>query len=203
MRLGLLGPADDDQKQLENAARWLAEEQRADRVVYLGSDRRLDVVVSAWAERLVGHRADDFSIMARATDHCLHGSVEEIDDFLSREQERTKLKMFESLPGESTRSVDLIAGKVAVMLYDKAQLEEEDILPATLLIYGKSRRPMIKAIGRRWFLSPGSFPHHGLMMIDDGDEKLRASTFDSNFELVEKQELATSRALRMRATGEN
>jgi hypothetical protein len=203
MKLGLLGPAPDHQDELERAARWLVEEQGADRVVYLGSDRMLNQVVSAWAERLVGPRADDFSVMTRATEHCLKGTPSEIDSFLNREVERSKLRIFESLQGESTRSVDLIGGKVAVMLYDKAKLEEEDILPATLLIFGKSRRPMMKVIGRRWFLSPGAFPHNGVMVIEDADEKLRASTFGAHFEELESQELASPRALKMRVTGES
>lgn len=202
MRLGLLGPAPDHQEALASAARFLWREQGADRVVYLGSDRILDAVVGVWARELVGPRADDFSVMARATEQCINAEPQEIDAFLGREKERTKLRVFESLPGETTRSVDLIGGKVAVMLYDKAYLEEDDILPATLLIYGKSRRPLIKLVGRRWFLSPGSFPHHGVMMIDDADERLQATTFDREFKQSESQLLTAPRALRMRATGD-
>lgn len=202
MRLGLLGPAPDQMEALARAARFLWQDQGADRVVYLGSDRILDAVVGAWAKELVGPRADDFSVIARATEQCINAEPQEIDAFLERENERTKLRVFESLPGETTRSVDLIGGKVAVMLYDKAYLEEDDILPATLLIYGKSRRPLIKLIGRRWFLSPGSFPHHGVMMIDDADERLQAIAFDRDFKESESQYLTAPRALRMRATGD-
>ena len=109
--------------------------------------------------------------------------------------------MYESLPGETTRSVELVGGKVAVMLYDKANLEEEDILPATLLIFGKSREPLIKQVGRRWFLSPGSFPLHGRMLIDDAGEHLRAFTYDSKMNQTSEQVLSAPRSLRMRASG--
>jgi len=201
MRLGLLGPAPDHQKELATAARRLHRELNAERVLYLGADRMLDAVVSAWAEELVGPRADDFSVMARATEHCLHGDATQIDEFLAREKERSSLRVFESLPGEITRSVELVGGKVAVMLYDKAYLEEDDILPATLLIFGKSREPLIKLVGRRWFLSPGAFPHHGVMIVDDADEKLQATTYDADFKEVSSMTLDAPKTLRMNVAG--
>ena len=197
MRLGLLGPALDHSEPLAAAAHFLEETWKAERVVYLGADRQLDALVAAWAEELVGPSADDLSIMRRATQSCLHASSEEIDAFLAREKQRAKLRMFESLPGEKTRSVELIAGKVAVMLFDKAYLEEEDILPANLLIFGKSREPLVRQVGRRWFLSPGSFPEHGVMVIDDEAEELRAVVFDHTLREMSSHILSSPRALRM------
>ncbi len=202
MRLGLLGPALDHLEPLAQAARFLQEEWKAERVVYLGADRKLEGVVAAWAEELVGPSADDATILSRATRECLSASAEKIDAFLGRERKRTDLRMFESLPGETTRSVELIAGKVAVMLFDKAYLEEEDILPANLLIFGKNNEPLVKQVGRRWFLSPGSFPTHGIMMIDDEEEELRAVIFDRDLKEVTSHRLASPRALRMQVTSD-
>ncbi len=202
MRLGLLGPAPDQKEVLAEAARKMQNDLRVDRVLYLGSDRMLDLVVGQWAEELVGPRASDLTLMERATEKCLDATPEQIDAFLQAERERSQLRMFQSLAGERTRSVELIGGKVAVMLYDKAHLEEEDILPATLLIFGKSREPLIKLIGRRWFLSPGAFPNHGVMIVDDAGEKLRAFVYDSKFQEVQSQELVAPKALRMRVAGD-
>ena len=201
MRLGLLGPASEDKEALAEAAKRVRTDLQADRVLYLGADRMLEAVVSSWAEALVGPRADDFTVMERATARCLTAEPSEIDQFLERETERSHLRMYESLPGEATRSVELVGGKVAVMLYDKANLEEEDILPATLLIFGKSREPLIKQVGRRWFLSPGSFPQYGTMLIDDSGEQLRAFTFDSKLNQTAEQVLSAPKTLRMRASG--
>ncbi len=203
MRLGLLGPASDQKEVLADAARKMQKDLCADRVLYLGSDRMLDMVVGGWAEELVGPRASDLTLMERATAKCLDATPQEIDAFLEAERARSELRLFQSLAGERTRSVELIGGKVAVMLYDKAHLEEEDILPATLLIFGKSREPLIKLIGRRWFLSPGSFPHHGMMIIDDADEKLRAFVYDSECREIESRELLAPKALRMRVAGDS
>lgn len=202
MRLGLLGPAPDQKDALADAAKAMQKELAADRVLYLGSDRMLDLVVGGWAEDLVGPRADDLAIMQRATKKCLDATPEQIDEFLRAERERSALRIFESLAGERTRSVELIGGRVAVMLYDKAHLEEEDILPATLLIFGKGREPLIKLIGRRWFLSPGTFPRHGIMVIDDSNEKLCAIVYDNKYNEVERKELSAPKTLRMRVAGD-
>src|SRR6186713_3279437 len=104
MRLGLLGPALDHLEPLARAARYLQDSWNAERVVYLGADRQLDTLVASWAEALVGPSADDFTILSRGTRSCLRASSDEIDAFLEREAQRARLRMFESLPGEMTRS---------------------------------------------------------------------------------------------------
>jgi len=169
--------------------------------VYLGADRALDLVVGRWAVDLVGGQGTDETLMARATAVCLSAPADKIGLFIEHEQEREELRMFESLPGSTTRSVELIAGKVAVLVHDKAYLEEEDILPASALVFGKSREPLLKQIGRRWFLSPGSFPEHGVMLLDDDDGEIRASVFSGTLEPGETRILQAPKALRMRALG--
>lgn len=201
MRLGLLGPALDQREALEKAALGLRDVIGAERVVYLGADSALDDVVRGEAERLVGPRADDVNLMARATATCLTAEPSEIDEFLRRERERLSLRMFESLPGTTTRSVELLGGKVAVMLYDKANLVEDDILPATLLVFGRSREPLVKAVGRRWFLSPGTFPKHGIMLVEENDGVLSATVYDADFSVRSTTLLEAPRTLRMRALG--
>jgi hypothetical protein len=201
MRLGLLGPCGGHERELATAARGLRERLGAERVVYLGADRALDLVVGRWAVDLVGGQGTDETLMARATAVCLAAPADRIELFIEHEQEREELRMFESLPGSTTRSVELIAGKVAVLVHDKAYLEEEDILPASALVFGKSREPLLKQIGRRWFLSPGSFPEHGVMLLDDDSGELRASVFSGALEPGEARILEAPKALRMRALG--
>jgi hypothetical protein len=203
MRLGLLGPCGGHERELETAARGLRERLGAERVVYLGADRALDLVVGRWAVDLVGGQGSDDTLMARATAVCLSAGAQSIDHFIRNEQAREELRMFESLPGSTTRSVELIAGKVAVLVHDKAYLEEEDILPASALVFGKSREPLLKQIGRRWFLSPGSLPDHGVMLLDDDSGELRASVFSGSLEPGESRILQAPKALRMRALGAN
>ncbi len=201
MKLGLLGPAFEQRALLAAAARALTERHGAERVVYLGTDGALDQLVRQWAEELVGPHADDANLMTRATEACLGAGPDEIEAFLGRERKRAELRVYESLAGESTRSVELIGGKVAVLLYDKAELVEDDILPATLLVFGKGRNWLLKQVGRRWFVSPGSFPEAGVLMIDDTSGELRATRFDAALEPVETVQLEAPQALKMRALG--
>src|SRR5690606_38471368 len=129
----------------------------------------LDKIVRGWAEQLVGAHPGQSELWNRATEQCLTGTATQIEAFIERERERQRLKVFESLPGESTRAIELLNGRVVVLIYDKAYLDEEDILPATLLVFGRSREALVKRVGRRWFVSPGSFREAGVMILDDHD----------------------------------
>ncbi len=201
MRLGLLGPALGHVDALERAARFLRRKQDAERIVYLGADQSLDLVIRRWAEQLVGEDASEAALVRRATARLLEASAEEIDEYLAREAELSKLRMYESLPGEMTRAVELLAGQVAVMIYDKAYLEEEDILPATLLLFGKNDEPLIKRIGRRWFLSPGTFPRGGVMMVEDQEGAIDVTLYSSSLEEVSTERLELAREVNLRVAG--
>src|SRR6478736_4895553 len=201
MRLGLLGPALGRVDALERAARFLRRKQDAERIVYLGADQSLDMVVRRWAEQLVGEDASEAVLCRRATARLVDASAEEIDEYLARETELYKLRMYESLPNESTRAVELLAGKVAVMICDKAYLEEEDILPATILLFGKNDEPLIKRIGRRWFLSPGVFPRGGVMMVEDQEGAIDVTLYSSSLEAVTTERLELAREVNLRVAG--
>jgi hypothetical protein len=201
MRLGLLGPALGHADALERAARFLRRKQDAERVVYLGADQSLDQLVQRWAEQLVGEDASEAALCRRATERTAHASAEEIDEYLAREAERSRLRMYESLPGEATRAVELLAGKVALMIYDKAYLEEEDILPATLLLFGKSDEAMVKRIGRRWFLSPGSFPRGGVMLLEDQEGAIDVTIYSGSLQELSHDRLELAREVNLRVAG--
>lgn len=203
MRLGLLGPAAGALGALEKAARFLRRELGAPRVVYLGVDGALDRVVETWAEQLVGPEVADEALCHRATARCLRADAATIDEYLERERERASLRMFESLPGDTTRVVELLAGKVALMIHDKAYLEEEDILPATWLLFGRSDEPLVKRIGRRWFLAPGTLPAAGVMLIDDEGVEggLRVTTYTGALTELHSERLELTREVNLRVTG--
>src|SRR5687768_11018119 len=147
MRLGLLGPARNREAALERAARFLRQDIAVDRAVYLGVDTAIDSVIRRWAEELVGGDPEDRALFPRAAERCIHASHAQIDAFLEAERERRCLKVFQSLPDDGTRVIEILNGKVAVMIYDKADLDEEDILPASLLVFGKSQQPLVKQVG--------------------------------------------------------
>src|SRR5262249_42570467 len=155
MRFGVLGPANGDLAALEEGASLLLFEYKAEEVIYLGPDDALDRLVLEWAERLVGSDPSQDGIWDRAALRCSWAKADEIDRFLAAELRRERLKALKCLPAATSRTVEIFEGRLAVFLYDKALLDEEDILPATLLVFGKSREPLVRQVGTRTFISPG------------------------------------------------
>jgi hypothetical protein len=201
MRLGLLGPTQGNEEALERAARFLVEERQVDRAVYLGVDTSLERIVQSWAEQLVGGDPGEDALLERATKACVKATSEQIDTFLQLERDRTALKLFESLPGESTRAIELLSGKVAVIIYDKAFLDEEDILPASLLVFGKSEEVVIKPVGKRWFLSPGPLGVAGLMVLDEEPDGVRVTVFDPDLKELHTQVLPVTTRAKLKVSG--
>ncbi len=198
MRLGLLGPADGDLVALRRTAQHLLDEQAIDRAVYLGKDRALDDVVAEWAGDLVGADPTDDALWHRAAQVCAGGSSDQIREFLKAESGRQRLARFEVLPGVGSRSVELMNGKLVVLIYDKAHLDEEDIVAASLLVFGKSPSLMLKQVGPRWFISPGA---HGALVLEDLDDGIQVTAYDRDLKQVEAVTLELARGTRMRVQG--
>jgi len=178
----------------------LLEEKQVDRAVYLGLDGALDAVVSSWAERLVGENPSEEGVWSRAAKACARGNPDAIDAFLASERERAKLRVFESLPDGETRLVEMLGGALALMIHDKAELNEEDMLPARVLIFGKAKGAVVKQVGQRWFLSAGSFDEAGagIMLLEDLDEGIFLTLFDRACSEVRTERLSTERAAKLK-----
>ena len=197
MRLGLLGPATDSVDVLERSARFLHDEAGAERVIYLGLDGALDRVVEGWAKSLVGADAGDQRLFSRAAERCAKATPIEIDAFVTAEREREALRAFEALPGDGTRLMELLGGRVAVLIYDKANLDEDDIASATFLVFGKSADPLVKAVGSRWFLAPGHLGDFGMMLLEEGSDGVHLSLFDSVCREIRRERLVAAPAARI------
>jgi hypothetical protein len=198
MRLALLGPAEGQTEALETAARFVLEHQAVDRAIYLGVDGALDGVVRKWAAALVGDNPVESGVWARAVRACLRADPAAIDRYIAAERERASLRIFESLADEGTRSVEMLSGALAVMIYDKAHLTEEDMLPARLLLFGKSRSPVVRQVGQRWFVSPGAFEEGGLMTMEDTDDGILLAVFDRNCQELRTERLSTAKATKLK-----
>jgi hypothetical protein len=205
MRLGLLGPAHKDIGGLARTARVLLAQARADRAIYLGKDDALEEAVGAWAESLVGGDPSDVAMWDRALDVALEGDPAEIDGLLRAERARLRLRALEALPREGLRSMEMFGDRVAVLIYDKALLDEDDIFSATFLIYGKSDEPLVKRIGQRWFLAPGRIGSAGggALLLDDESDEVTATFFDADGKPGERHALPVARAAKLRIQGES
>ena len=169
MRLGILGPAYDDLVGLARAAQYLVDDAQADKVIYLGDDGALERVVIGWAQEIVGADPREEALFERAAARCAKADSDEIDRFVEGERARLRLKVFMSLPSGTSRSIEILDGRVAIFLHDKASLDEEDIAAASLLVFGKSAEPLIRRVGARIFVSPGPIGGAGgSAMLDDG-----------------------------------
>jgi hypothetical protein len=202
MRLGLLGEAKNREGALERAARFLRQDIAVDRAIYLGVDGALDRVIRRWAAQLVSGDPGESALWSRAVERCATASHEQIDAFLEAERERRGLKVFQSLPGGATRVIEILNGKVAVMIYDKADLDEDDILPASLLVFGKSQEALVKQVGSRWFLSPGPFSQAGLMTLEDHEDGIHLTLFDAECREQRRELLMAGRGTKLKVTSD-
>src|SRR5436305_1582902 len=131
MRLGLLGPADGDVDALARAAETLVDKLGVGRAIYLGIDGGLDAAVARLAQRAVGDDPTDDAAWKRAMRVAMSGSPQEIDAFVAKERARQRLRVLEGLPRDrAARTIEMIGDRVAILLYDKGLLDEEDIFAA-------------------------------------------------------------------------
>jgi hypothetical protein len=198
MRLALLGPGEGHAEALEAAARWVLTSGSVDRAVYLGVDGALDALVRKLAQDLVGENASEGGVWARAVRACLRASPPVIDLYIASERKRAALRIFESLPDGETRAVEMLGGALVVMIHDKSQLNEEDMLPARVLLFGKSKPAVVKQVGHRWFVSPGSFGEAGLMLLDDDDDGILLTQCDAQGNTLRTERLSTSRGTKLK-----
>lgn len=203
MRLGILGPAEGDVDGLGRAAEFLVNGAKVDRVIYLGADGALDEAVARLAKRLVGDDPTDDAAWKRAAEVAVGGSPSAIDAFIRGERARLRLRTLESLPAGAYRTMEMIGDRVAVLVYDKGLLDEEDIFAANILIYGKSTEPLVKKIGARWFVTPGQIgcPRGSAAVLDDEGEEIVATMHDVDGECTLSEPLISARNAKMKIQG--
>jgi hypothetical protein len=183
---------------LARTAELLLNTAKVTRAIYLGADDALEDTVALWAESLVGPDASDKGLWDRAFAVASEGSPEQIETFLRSERARMRLKSLESLPPRELRSIEMFGDRVAILVHDKASLDEEDIFAATFLVYGKSDGPLVKKIGPRWFLTPGPIgPGSGAVVLDDAAEEVVATFYDVDGRALRSETLPAARLARL------
>jgi predicted phosphodiesterase len=85
----------------------------------------------------------------------------------------------ECLAHRQARTVEIFDGIVAVIIYDKGLLDEEDMLPASVLIFGRSADPVIRKVGPRTFVSPGpaAHPKGGVALLEDQGTNVQVTIY--------------------------
>jgi hypothetical protein len=203
MKLGLLGPAEGDVDGLRRAAQLLVDVAKVDRAIYLGQDDALQRAIDAWAQRLVGSDPTESGMWRRAAELAIGGAPADIDAFVETERARLALRVFESIPGGEARTIEIVGDRVAVLVYEKALLDEEDIFAANLILYGKSDEPVVRRIGARWFVTPGRLgsPGGGACVLDDGGDDVTLTIYDGSGRACHHEALTQQRSTKMRVQG--
>lgn len=203
MRLGVLGPARDNLIGLARAAQYLVDEAHADRVVYMGDDAALERVVVGWARELVGANPTEEALFKRAAARCGKATSGEIERFVEGERARIRLKVFVSLASATSRTIEILDGRVVLFVHDKATLDEEDIVAATLLVFGKSNEPMIRRVGARVFVTPGpiAMGNGGSVLLDDGSGGIRVEVISATGAVTAQDFLAGASSGKVRIQG--
>jgi hypothetical protein len=203
VRLGLLGPSDGDIAGLARGAEFLLNVANVDRAIYLGDDKSLEAAVVSWAMRLVGHDPTDEGAWEQAGELALRGTPHEIDWFVRAQRARLRLRALESLPSGQSRTIEMIGDLVAILLYDKGLLDEEDIFAAHLLIYGRSDAPLVTRIGTRWFVTPGPIGKAGggLAVLDESGDAIVVTVYDVAGKPSATERLTVVRTANLRVQG--
>ena len=203
MRLGILGPAYDDMIGLARAAQFLLDEAHVEKVIYLSDDGALERVVVSWARDLVGDNPSGEALFERAAARCAVATPIEIDNFVESERARLRLNVYMSLPSGQSRTIEILDGRVVLFVHDKATLDEEDIVAAQLLVFGKSREPLIKRVGARVFLTPGPIgsPEGGAAVLDDGADGIRIEILGPGGVVTAQEQLGGPRPGKLRVQG--
>jgi hypothetical protein len=203
MRLGILGPANGDLIGLARAAQILVDEAHAEKVIYVAHDGALDRVVVNWASEIVGENPSGEGLFKRAAARCARAAPEEIDQFVEGERARLRLSVFVSLPSEPSRTIEILDGRVVLFVHDKATLDEEDIAAAQLLVFGKSRDPLIRRVGTRVFLTPGPIgcPTGGAALLDDGADGIRIEVLGPGGAVTAQDQMGGPRPGKLRVQG--
>lgn len=193
MRLAVLGPAEGNRAILQDRARFTMDRLSPDRILYLGIDGLLDEVVREWASEIVDGDPSDAAVWQRAVESCATSDHRTIDAFLHRERQRAALQKFVCLPHAQARTIEMFQGLLTVIIFDKALLDEEDILPATLLVFGKGTEPLVHRVGQRTFISPGplSHPLGGVALLAEEDGEIFVSIYGPGGDRLRHESVAS------------
>jgi len=196
MRIGFLGPSEGDLDALERAATFLLHRENVARAVYLGNDDALDRCVARWAARLVGEDPSDEGAWERAGELAAGGSPDEIDQFVTGERERLRLRALATLPEDAPYAFESLDEVPTLMTWDAAALGEEDLARAHLVVVGTADAPTLDDRGHRWVLELGPIGPRGGVAVLDGAARV-VTVYDASERELMRAELGEPHTARL------
>ncbi len=202
MRLALLGPCDGDTAALARACATALDRLEAERVVYLSTDGALDDVVLAWTRLLGAEGPFDERVAAllEADAGAARLALE-----VEHERARRRLERLHSLPRPGVRVIELMHDRIVLLVDDKSSLDEEDLLPASIIVFGRGE-PTVRRVGTRVFLAPGHVKKRdqGILLLEEvvgGTPAIRATLCDVDGTEKHRETIDAQRAARLRVHG--
>lgn len=191
-RIGLLGPAEGDERALREAVEFLMGDAGVDQAIYLGEDESaIDRVITAWAREIFGGEPGEDAFLERAVQLAIEGSPAQIEELLSAEQSLRRLSAIRKLPPSPARAVEMLADRIILAVHDKSVLDEEDIANAAVIVYGKGKEAEIRRFGTRYFLTPGPASAGRVAILDvEDDGNLSVAIFETSGIPVWREKLA-------------
>ena len=153
------------------------------------------------ARQIVGLDPTDHALFDRAARRCAAATGEEIEKFVDAERARARLRVLTSLPPAPKRTIELLDGRIVCLLFDKALLDEEDILGASVIVFGKSAAPLVRRVGSRVFVAPGTIGVEGggLAILDDEGGGIRIEVRDGTGQVALSEHVAPVAKVKVQA----
>ena len=191
MRLGLIGPGNGDAVALREAIEFLVGDAAVDQAVYLGTDDLVERVLETWSRELLGEGGDD-AFLDRVAAQARTAPAPELERLLAADLAYERLDVVRKLPPPPARAVEMLEDRIVLIVYDKAVLDEEDIVNAQLIVYGKAAKDDLKRFGSRYFVTPGPLAGGKVGLVDvEADGRIAVALYDPAGTPLFREALAT------------
>jgi len=151
MRIGVIGAAVDSERELHQAIELFLADPLLKQILYLSEDDAISRAVGQFSHENLSEEG----FLTRAVGLACHGSADEIDELLEADRQAQRVSLLRTLPPKPACAIEMLEKWIILGVHDKAELEEDDVANAHVILYGESSEANIKRFGPRSFLTPG------------------------------------------------
>ena len=185
MRLGVVGPSQDP-TEFGLAIDLLLGRFEADVVIYVGQESPVTTL-----------DLNDDDVLKKVSDIALQGDASAIRQIAKEFKRSQNLARVQRLPKAPARALEMIDDRIVIFVYNKADLDEDDVFNSNLVVYGSAEHHELHRFGPRLFFSPGPLAGGRLGLISTpGDGRCTLELLDMDGQ-VHMTETVQGRAAKM------